>query len=53
LDTCGKCNYKKESEKSDKNKEQIINNNIIFKKYKDEIDYVKSFFDYTTNVLFI
>ena len=39
---------KKVIKKSDKNKEKIINNDIIFKKYNDEIDYVNSLIDYTT-----
>ena len=42
---------KKENKKSDKNKEKIINNDIILKKYDDEIDYVNSLIDYTTNRL--
>ena len=42
---------KKENKKSDKNKEKIINNDIILKKYNDEIDYVNSLIDYTTNRL--
>lgn len=42
---------KKENKNSDKNREKIINNDIIFKKYNDEIDYVNSLIDYTTNKL--
>lgn len=42
---------KKENKKSDKNKEKIINNDIILKKYDDEIDYVNSLIDYTKNKL--
>ena len=44
---------KKENKKSDKNKEKIINNDIILKKYDDEIDYVNSLIDYTKNKLLL